>query len=376
MAEPKKYTLQDGSTKWKFRLYLGVNPKTGKQEYTNRQGFNTKREAKIEMNRIKVQVDEGIYFEKKKLDNKIRYFYEVYEEWLNTDYIPSVAESTLLVTKKVFENRILPAIGEYKIDKITDEDIQQLANDWGEHQSCKKWINFIKRIYKYAQRKHYTNNDPTKYIIIPEPQKPKDKKLFYETAELKQFIKALEDYDNLQAETFLRLLFFTGLRRGEALALKWKFVFFKEKMIQIEHSTERVEDVKTRKSYMRIGPPKNKASYRTISLDDKTLSLLKELHKYKISGCVFNSEDGGLLSDAKPRKWLRSVAKNAGLEPIKVHASRHTHASLLFEAGATIKDVQNRLGHEKTETTMNIYTHVTQKSTEKLGQRFADYVDF
>lgn len=48
MDKVKKYKLNNGQTKWKFRLYAGINPKTGKQEYINRQGFNTQREAKIQ----------------------------------------------------------------------------------------------------------------------------------------------------------------------------------------------------------------------------------------------------------------------------------------------------------------------------------------
>lgn len=372
----KKIELKNGDVRWTFQVYTGVNPKTGKQGTTERR-FNTYKEARIALRRIQTQVDDGTYYDTKINVPKPITFKELYEKWWEEEYIYDAGRSTQLVTKRLFQNRILPAIGNYKVDKVTKRDVQKCADEWGKHQSCKKWINFIKRVYRYAHRKDFTSHDPTKDVKIPEPQKKnKNEKLFYETEELERFIKALEAYDNLQAETFLRLLFFTGIRRGEGLALKWKYVDFENNEIQIEHSTERVEDEETGQSYMRIGPPKNLASYRTINVDDKTMDLLKEMYQYKINERVFNSENGGLLSDGKPRKWLRSVAKKAGLEPIKVHASRHTHASLLFELGATTKDVQERLGHEKSETTMNIYTHVTKKSTEKLGKKFAEYVDF
>lgn len=375
MADIEKITLKNGEIRYGFQVYVGVNPKTGKQATTERR-FKTKREANIALKRIESQAAEGTYFLDKKSTPKNLTFEDVYLEWFNKEYIRSVSESTLLVTKRVFENRILPEIGNYKLEKITLDDIQKLADDWGSHQSCKKWINFIKRVFRFAHSKEYTRNDPCKFVIIPEPTKSKSTKIFYETDELRQFIETLEESENIAKQTFLRILFFTGMRRGEVLALKWKYVNFENKTIHVEHSTERVENPDTGKSYMRIGPPKNNASYRTISIDDKTLKLLNDMYEYRISELVFTSQNGGLLSDAKPRKWLRAIANKAGLEPIKVHAARHTHASLLFEAGATVKDVQLRLGHEDVQTTMNIYTHVTKKSTERMAQKFSDYVEF
>lgn len=60
---------------------------------------------------------------------------------------------------------------------------------------------------------------------------------------------------------------------------------------------------------------------------------------------------------------------------ITLHGFRHTHASLLFEAGATIKEVQTRLGHSSSKTTLDIYTHVTQSKKQEVAQKFANYID-
>ncbi len=64
------------------------------------------------------------------------------------------------------------------------------------------------------------------------------------------------------------------------------------------------------------------------------------------------------------------------LKKIKIHGFRHTHASLLFEAGADIKDVQERLGHTDIKTTMNIYTHITPARKEETAEKFSKYVNF
>ena len=73
---------------------------------------------------------------------------------------------------------------------------------------------------------------------------------------------------------------------------------------------------------------------------------------------------------------LNTHFKRAGVSKVGFHGFRHTHASLLFESGASIKEVQERLGHKDVKTTMNIYTHVTPEKVRETGERFAKYVNF
>ena len=82
-----------------------------------------------------------------------------------------------------------------------------------------------------------------------------------------------------------------------------------------------------------------------------------------------------------PKKWLdlitdRMKDDNVILPHISIHGFRHSHASALFAAGATIKEVQERLGHEDAQTTLNIYTHVTQQQDEQAVQKLVNFLDF
>jgi len=376
MAEPKKYQLKDGTTKWKFRLYLGVNPKTGKQEYTNKQGFNTKREAKIEMNRIKVQVDNGTYFNKQK-EKKNYTFKEVYNKWLE-EYQHTVADSTLLKTKGDFERRILPAIGHYKIKEVSHDGIQKLATKWGKYQKCRTWVSSIGRIFEYGQIHGINENNPTNLVTIPKYEKNTQDKKFYEGEELNAFIKTLMKEENLQLIALLRLLIFTGMRRGEVIGLYWECVNFNEKTVTVKRSLRRRaktrDDGTKSKTELYIGKPKNNSSYREIPVDDETMKVLLELENYKINERVFNAETGNILSPSKPRKWLRMIAQKANIEPINVHGLRHTYASLLVDLGANPKEIQSLLGHSKIETTLKIYTHLTEQSKRDFSNKFSEYV--
>lgn len=133
----KKIELKNGDVRWTFQVYTGVNPKTGKQGTTERR-FNTYKEARIALRRIQTQVDDGTYYDTKINVPKPITFKELYEKWWEEEYIYDAGRSTQLVTKRLFQNRILPAIGNYKVDKVTKRDVQKCADEWGNHQSCKK----------------------------------------------------------------------------------------------------------------------------------------------------------------------------------------------------------------------------------------------
>jgi integrase len=90
---------------------------------------------------------------------------------------------------------------------------------------------------------------------------------------------------------------------------------------------------------------------------------------------VFTRDDGTPLRLAYPNEKLDIVIKKHNLHRITIHGLRHTHASLLFEAGASIKEVQERLGHSDIQMTMNIYTHVTDTLKEQTAQKFQRYIE-
>ncbi len=78
-------------------------------------------------------------------------------------------------------------------------------------------------------------------------------------------------------------------------------------------------------------------------------------------------EDGRLLPN--------SVKENKEIREITIHGFRHTHCSLLFEAGATLKEVQDRLGHANSDITLKIYTHVTTEAKRETANKLALYLD-
>ena len=90
---------------------------------------------------------------------------------------------------------------------------------------------------------------------------------------------------------------------------------------------------------------------------------------------MFSNTNNEFIQPVQVQKWMYSVQKEYKLKHVSPHGLRHTHCSLLFEAGAPIKEVQDRLGHSDVKTTLDIYTHVTKKAKVGAIQKFVDYLE-
>lgn len=376
----KEYKIANGESRYRFKVYLGINPYTGKEVRPNRRGFKTRREANIELKRLKANWLDDIEIKKAKV-NEVKTFEEVYDSWLEA-YKTTVKESTLYKTEQLFKNHIIPAFGKKKITEITPMIAQEQMNSWHKKYTRAATImNYAGMVFNYAIRIGLIQTNPTKVISKPTHQKKvqEDEDMnFYDKEELKTLMDTLENGSNFRAYAFFRLLAFTGMRKQEALALKWQDIDFENRTLNISKAVSR------KATGLYIQTPKTPASIRRISIDDKTLAILRDYKKQSDPNgeLILHTEKGGILSPAKTRKWLLTAQNNVNksrkepLKQISTHGFRHTHASLLFEAGATIKDVQARLGHSDIQTTMDVYTHVTKHAKEKLANQFNDYIDF
>lgn len=374
--------MKNGEIRYEFQVYLGTDEATGKQMRTTRRGFKTKKEAELELARIKLQVASGEYRKE-----RVETFKEVYELWL-LQYENTVEQSTFVKTVSLFNNHILPSIGEYKIEKITVDICQKAVNDWAKKlKNISKVKAYASRVFNFAVKRDFVQKNPFDLVELPRKRNKQlsdetDEKNFYTREQLVEFLSCLEKETNVKAYVLFRLLAFSGMRKGEALALTWRDINFKTNEIRINKALSRGKD---NKLYIK-STKTNEA--RTIKMDEKTMNILrmwkkKQKEDYfklgfntsKPSQLVFSNEKNEFIQPTKTREWILYVQEKYNLKKVTTHGLRHTHCSLLFEAGATLKEVQDRLGHSDIKTTMNIYTHVTQKAQEQAIQKFSNYVN-
>lgn len=386
MANIKKYTKKDGSTAYMFQAYLGTDPNTGNRIRVTRQGFRTKKEATIALSRLKLEVDEGCFI--KANDDT---FQAAYELWLE-QYRNTVKESTLNKTIQLFGKHILPAFGSMKLDKISVTFCQKKVNEWfGIHSKYTVIKNYTSSVLKFAIRMDLLKSNPMDKVTLPRRMAAvgKDEGLkYFDKVELQRFFEysaaEAERTNNLLWHTLFRLLAFSGIRKGEALALTWNDLDFVSESVTINKTLTRGLE-----NRLIIQAPKTASGKRSIALDPITLAMLNTWRKRQamdflklgfntMSGeqLIFPNTKNEFMCPTKPDKKLSRIIEQNDLKRITIHGFRHTHCSLLFEAGASIKEVQDRLGHSDIKVTMNIYAHVTEKAKEKTAEKFAKYVNF
>jgi len=378
----KEYTKKDGSSAWMFRLYLGKDPLTSKDMQTTRRGFNDAKQAKLALARLEVELADRGYTKNERIT-----FEDVYKEYF-PQYKNTVKESTWVKTEQMYRNHVLPVFGNKILSKITPQQCQLAINKWydAKFTKYKDFFRLISSVFQYAIRLGLVHDDPTKRVIIPKNKHIQDMTLNYFTVdELRKFFGYLDSDKYPKRATFFRVLAFTGMRKGEALALTWKDIDFENNQISINKTIARGADAR-----LIIQTPKTRASERVVNLDDKTIDVLKKWRSTQAKELlmlgfnvlknkdqlVFSNTNNEFIQPVKPQNWLYKIIKKYNLKRITVHGFRHTYATLAFEAGASIKEVQEQLGHSDFQTTMNIYTAVTEKQKLETSEKFAKYVNF
>ncbi|MGW7932117.1 site-specific integrase [Staphylococcus xylosus] len=376
----KKYTKKNGQTAYMVSMYLGKDPITGKERRTTRRGFTSKREAKLAEAKLQTQINENGLTR-----NDITTFNELYELWLQ-QYKPTVKESSYKQVKSIFRNNILPLLGDKKLKDFTIPFCQNIVNKWSENfTNYRAYRNYVSAILNYAIRLQLLTNNPMMMTSLPRKKSKNvdDGILYYGKDELQAFFKLIE-HDTMYY-TIFRILAFTGIRKGELYALTWEDIDLGQMTLKINKTTYRSEN-----GEILASDPKSNSSNRVISLDTKTINILKKWRKVQRSewfklGFNTSSKDQLVFSNTLRNDYLQPAFLNDRLarlckkhkfKQITIHGFRHTHCSLLFESGATIQQVQERLGHNKIETTMSIYAHVTQNQKDQLAEKFSKYIDF
>lgn len=377
----KKYQKKNGTIAYMFKAYLGIDPVTGKKKYTTKRGFKSPKEARKAYNRLMVQVEENDV-----VTNSQRPFSELADEWFE-QYKNTVRESTYVAQKLAYKKHIFPLFGNLKISRISIPYCQKQVNHW--YSYYKKYSNLIgltSSIFKYALSLRLIRSNPMDAVIRPKRKKRIDEERYsapyYEKEELLEFLEIAKNYPDPIYPIF-RILAFTGLRKGELLALRWKDIDFEKSTLSVKQTLATCD-----KWEIKFQVPKTEKSLRTISIDSETLQVIKRWQlkqkEYFLKMGIKPAKNGEQLlfvsEENKPlyldyvNHNLKIIIKENNLKRITPHGFRHTHCSLLFESGASLKEVQVRLGHTDIKTTMDIYTHVTKKQTEETANRFADFM--
>ena len=273
---------------------------------------------------------------------------EVCDEWEDVHY-KSIKAQTEQRYKSYVKRFSHFFDGEY-IKKITASDIerflQSMVLEGFSTKTIKDQASIVKQIIRYAIIKGYTKENPAQYITPPK-------------GKAKVIREALTDDDvkKIKSDRFsdfgkiAYFLLYTGLRKGELLALTYGDIDYKNATISINKSVEHIGNKP------RISTTKTQAGVRLVPLPDVLRPIVKQ-GKHKNTDLIF-SEDGELMHKSYFREhWIRHC-KSIGIDATP-HQLRHTYATMLFEWNISEKDAQSIMGHSDISITHNIYTHIRE----------------
>ena len=196
-----------------------------------------------------------------------------------------------------------------------------------------------------------------KIEFFKDPNEMKEEKDVYTFEEFQKYITGTT---NLNDKAMFEMLYYCGLRRGEARGLQWSDIDWNNKLVSI---TKQANSVKDSQKYYELTPPKTSKSIRTLPLTEVLYNDLVNLYNKKKKYYGFNDKwfifgeheplTFGMMSRINGR-----IAKNADIRRIALHCFRHSCASLLINTGQPVTTVSKYLGHASTKETLDTYAHM------------------
>lgn len=377
----KKYTTKNGETRYLFQTYLGIDPATGKERRTTRRGFKTMKEAKQAERNLLLDVEENGLPSNQSDGFQDPTFEELAQLWLE-NYRTTVKPSTFENVQSKVEKMTEEHFKELKLKKITVAYCQRVVIELSKtYVLYNHYLSVINRIFKYAVLMDILDSNPFDKVIKPKSRQTQRKGNFLTKEELKEFLKLAQTATLSYFFPLVHLMSYTGLRQGEALALKWSDIDFENKKITVDKTAVRIKEKQT------IQTPKTKNSKRVISIDPTTLSILKSWKKDQIkiyfkNGKHFEGDDNFIFTNQRAEwvhihnfiRYFKRFIADHKLKQITPHGLRHTHASLLFSAGVEPKNISDRLGHSTVQITLDLYTHITEEQRTDTVDKLLEYM--
>src|SRR5690625_4782523 len=340
MVVPKAYVypykLKSGERRYYYQVEIGKN-KNGGIKYKKRGGFHRRDLAEVEMSRMRDKVMNNEY---RNVSDEI--FKDYAKEWLDikrSDIAPATYEKydVIIRTTVLGENKIF---AHKTISNITPEDIRifyRTIRDYSQSY-LREVRSILRQMFSQAKRDKKIQSDPTKGEELPRSKQEQHNKIeeikVWRAEEINEFLEASKD-ERLHPVFYIILN--TGMRRGEALGLRWKYVDLKRGYIYLREGLTKDDN-----GHYTIGGLKTKKSPRDIEISERVISYLKELKRERqeeaaLFGREFSKEDlviqnsiGGIQEPRRIQKVIDRIVSDLDIERITCHGFRHTHATLLL----------------------------------------------
>ena len=357
-----------------YRVRISYQDDAGKRHQISKTASSKGRAEKLRT-QILSELDKGILAKPNKLTTGA-----YLEQWLKGCVASTVAPSTFGSYTFITRKYLLPALGGIKLCNLKPQHLQRLYADKLQQGLSPRSVQLmhitLHKALKNAVKTGLISRNPIDLVDPPKVERHEMKTMTEE--DIGRFLDEARKGDYY---ALFYIYLFTGIRRSEALALRWSDVDLLGCQLSINKTMQVVNNKVTYKS------PKTPNSRRLVALSPSTCVVLRlhreaqnKIRKYKEEPPVSDDDLVFCQTDGKPylpntisHAWIKSV-KKCGLDGVRLHDARHTHATLLFKSGVSAKVIQERLGHSSVAFTMNTYAHVSPGMQKQAANKFDDAV--
>ena len=357
---------------------------TEERRRQTKSGFATRKEAQTAMSKLLVTVEEHSFVAPSKLNVR---------EYLKNEWLPAIEAtirpSTFRNYKQHVECHVCPHLGSVQLQKLSGSQINALyaklalsGKKDGKSGLSALTVRHVHavlhRALKDAVRWERLTRNPIEAADPPSIRGDGTRELKTWNAEqLKAFLTATRDE---RLAPIWHLLAMTGMRRGEALGLRWEDVDLEAGRLSVRRA------LIPNGAVVVVSEPKTARGRRSVALDPETVEVLKRQAGQQLpdqvkkgdawsdTGLVFTKEDGEAWHPEVVSRFFRGAVKRSLLPEIRLHDLRHTHATLALRAGIHPKVVSERLGHATIAITLDTYSHAIPAMQEKAAALIAGLV--
>ncbi|MEN2742499.1 site-specific integrase [Microbacterium sp. X-17] len=299
-------------------------------------------------------------------------------EWIDTYLaLSDRAESTKIMHAGYVRTWIVPIIGTVPLGKLTVNDVNRMLlamKAAGKAESTRRnaYTTLRKSLDDAVVNGLIATNPAHR---IRQPGVTRREARYLTPLEVTALLSAAATH---RYGIVLRFILGTGVRRGEALALRWNDIHLANGHAALRGSLTR------RESGLVVSGVKTKASRRTVALSPTMIDLLRRHkaaqaaerlhagHLWEASNLVFTTASGAPVEPQNVLRTVREAAKKAGLQRVTVHSLRHTYATAALLNGVALKVVSANLGHASIQITADTYGHVTDDAARAAAVKVAD----
>ena len=403
----------DKKPNWEYRFEAAKVD--GKRKHISKSGFRTKKEALEAGTKALAEYNNaGLHFEPTEISvaDYLDYWFEQYVK-VNLKY------NTQENYRRLIDGHLKPRFGTYKLKALSASVLQEYANELKGNGFSKSHVVGILSTFSGAldyaiEPLQYIKENPMRFVRIPAIEKEPRRRIILDLEDWQTIINRFPFGSRFHIP--LMIGFYTGLRIGEVFGLTWDDIDLEKNELKVSAQAVKRRVAGEKKQAWYFGTPKTKSSVRSVKFGH-TLSEALRMEKERqeanelkygdfytihviqmekdekgndlkrivpIQKCVKTPlpiarivcvDENGEYTSSDSFKYASRVIRHSLKIAFDFHSLRHTHATILIQNGANIKNVQKRLGHEKIETTLQTYVHNTEVMEEESVEVFEKFAE-